>query len=291
MLIAKEVQRLILVLVVLLNLTGCTTNNTTIINQQPLPQDIVSSLPHEIGPTVIVDFIDVGQGDSTLIVDNNTAILIDCGKNQYGSVVTQEIRKYNIQRLDYLIFSHMDADHIGGCIDVMENVPIDIIITNQDTKDTTTIQNVLDRITYQTRLNATEGAVYKLSNSEFTVIQALPNTEDSNAQSIVGLYTFDSRSVLFTGDCDNACETKLIEKAPKADILKVPHHGSRYATTMPLLDVLGAKYAVISVGQNSYGHPTNDVLDRLESKAITTYRTDQEGNIIFKINKDLTEVS
>lgn len=279
--------RILFALSLLFLLPGCLTQTTIVYQNITISTQNNETSPQL--PSVKIEFINVGQGDAILIIDNTTSMLIDCGKATYGPIVTEHIQEAGIKRIDYLIFSHMDSDHIGGCVDVIENVPINVIVSNTDTKDTKSVNNVLSRITYQIRHNASEGDVYSLYDSKFRVVQAL-DTGDSNAQSIIGLYTYQGKSVLFTGDCDNSCETSLSSKSIKSDILKVSHHGSKYATSLQFLESVKPTYAVISVGTNSYGHPTIETINRLAQENVQVFRTDYKGDVIFDINQNQIKV-
>jgi len=226
-------------------------------------------------------FIDVGQGDAILIKYNDTEMLIDCGNNGEGVKVADFLRSKGITTLEYLMMTHPDSDHIGGCDDVLKQFKTNAIINNGRETDTYTYKEVRDEVASQgiQSITAQQGMEWIIGPTKISVIQADNGLDDNNMNSIVAELTYNEVSALFTGDCDNQCETLLISRNITANILKVAHHGSKYATSTKLLGMLKPSTAIISVGDNSYGHPTQEVLDRLSQEGVITYRTDLNGNI------------
>ena len=209
-----------------------------------------------------VVMIDVGQGDSFLIQQpfNRGNILIDTGglKNSDLASVTlvPYLHSIGIYQLDYVFLSHDDFDHSGAYDSLKNQIKIKQTITE-----------------YQSEIVIGDVIIKMLETS---------NSEDSNDNSLVLLAEINGLKYLFTGDISTAVELELIEKYPdlKVDVLKVSHHGSQSATSAAFLMAIDPKIALISCGKNNfYGHPSSEVIERLDDYGIKTYRTDQSGMV------------
>ncbi|CDG37214.1 hypothetical protein CTHBC1_2631 [Acetivibrio thermocellus BC1] len=233
-----------------------------------------------------VHFIDVGQGDSIFIHTNNAAMLIDAGSNGDGSKIVSYIRQQGFNKLDYVIFTHPHADHIGGAVDVVNSFEIGKIIMPKVEHTTQTYENLLLAIKSK-GLKITfpnPGDEYSLSSAKFKILA--PNSlsyKDLNDYSVVTRLTFGETSFLFTGDAESVSENEILSKGfdIKSDVLKVGHHGSSSSTTQAFLNKVNPKYAIIMVGaDNNYGHPHKETMDKLKAKGIPVYRTDENGTIV-----------
>lgn len=240
-----------------------------------------------------VHSIDVGQGDSTLIVAGSTTVLIDAGEADEARSVIEYLNKYGIKRIDYVIATHPHSDHIGGIPDVMYAVPVGKIIMPRlpdELVPVTSSYNNLLRAISKNGLRATRavpGDVYPLGADAYLEIIApiREDYEEINNYSVVCRITCGEVSFLFMGDAEKAVENDIIESGAdiSADFLKVGHHGSTTSTRQPLLDAVRPEYAVIYCGSdNTYNHPAEKTLFRLRDNGIKIYRTDSQGNIIFK---------
>lgn len=229
-----------------------------------------------------ISFINVGQGDSELIKYGNTEMLIDCGKPSAGITIVDYLKSKNVTELDYLLISHPDSDHMGGCYDILRQIPTKAVITNGNTRENVFYTDVMKQIDTEQLVTASLGNQWNIGPAVIEVLHASINSTGDNENSIVAKLTYGSVSALFTGDCDNTCEDNLLNKAIDIDILKVAHHGSKFATKITFLEKATPKIAVIEVGDNSYGHPTNDVLDRLSQQGVIVYRTDYDGTVTIK---------
>ena len=233
-----------------------------------------------------VHFIDVEQGDSILIQSDDEVMLIDAGTNAKADFVVDYIKKQGIRKIDYLVGTHPHEDHIGGLDSVIENFDIGTIYMPRVTHTTKTFRDVLNAVK-EKGLKITSpsaGTTFDLADAKCKVIS--PNSKNYsslNDYSIVIKLSYGKNSFLFTGDGEALAENEIIEKGfdLAADVLKVGHHGSNTSNTEEFLKKVNPSYAVISLGEdNKYGHPHKEVMDRLEKREMTIYRTDKNGTII-----------
>lgn len=240
----------------------------------------------ELLDKIEVHYIDVGQGDSILIKQGNNSMLIDAGENHYGEAVVDYIRGNEIDTLDYVIGTHPHSDHIGGLDDVINSFNIGKIIMPKVTHTTKTFEDVIMAIKNKEMKITTPivGDVYKLGDAKFTILGPnKDNYNNLNDYSVLIKLEYGNNHFVFTGDAEMEAETEVTENGLdiKADVLKVSHHGSNTSTTEIFLNKVDPDFAVITVGaENRYGHPDNEVLNRLEERNIKIYRSDDHGNIL-----------
>ncbi|ONI39188.1 hypothetical protein AN639_11125 [Candidatus Epulonipiscium fishelsonii] len=261
----------------------------------PKVSDDVKSQTKEI--PVDIHFIDVGQGDSIFINYGDFDMLIDAGDNSSGDTVVNYLKEQGVKALDYFVLTHMDADHIGGADEVLEEFKVENIIDSGDTDKTTkTYEN------YKLMRNA-ENAAYKEDTSmnihidehlNFKIIETGDSYKDENDNSVVIEMVYMDTKVLFTGDMESAAEKAFMEFAEEVDILKSAHHGSKTSSTEEFLDKVDAEYVVISAGKdNKYGHPHTQTLERYNERDMEIYRTDLDGTILCTIwpDNDITWIT
>ncbi|MGI6001169.1 MAG: ComEC/Rec2 family competence protein [Candidatus Merdisoma sp.] len=238
------------------------------------------------GSTLEVHFLDVGQGDATLIRCGEAAMLIDAGNNSWGDDVRDYLEYQGIGDLDYVIGTHPDADHIGGLDVVMEAFDCGTVIMPDYEKDTQTytdVTDVMEEKGYELTLPQV-GTVYELGEAAFTIVA--PNGEygdNANDYSVGILLEHGENRFLLTGDAEEDSEADMLDNGIdlSADVLKAAHHGSRTANTEAFLERVNPEYVVISCGEgNSYGHPHAEVLNRLREMGIKVFRTDEEGTVV-----------
>ena len=236
--------------------------------------------------------LDVKQGDSNLLYLNDKAILIDTG-GLYNQIIVEKtiimLKSFGINKIDYLILTHGDYDHMGEAINLVENFKVEKVIFNcgefNDLEQE--LIQVLDKkkIPHYScikELNIGDNKLYFLNNKDY-------GNENDNSSVI---YTkLNNHKFLFMGDAGVQAEKDLIEKynLENIDVLKVGHHGSKTSSSKSFIDEIEPKYSIISVGKNNrYGHPNDSVLDTLEKSKI--YRTDQDGSIMFKIKNNKLQI-
>lgn len=231
-----------------------------------------------------VRFIDVGQGDCALISCDGQWLLIDAGPPAASSTVYSVLQRLGIERLDYIVSTHPDADHAGGLAGALEAVPCGTFFAPVTDSDTRTWRAVLDRLDRRgVALTTPEpGDGFSLGAAHVAFLGPLRAAPDDNNNSLVLRIDHGDDSFLFTGDAERAEESDLLSSGAdlKVDVLKVGHHGSAGASSPAFLAAVAPRYAVISVGDNSYGHPTEEVLSRLAAQGAEVLRTDQGGDIL-----------
>ncbi len=231
-----------------------------------------------------IHYIDVGQGDATLILCDGHAMLVDAGDNDKGTAVQSYLMYQKVETLDYVIGTHPDADHIGGLDVVITKFDCKKILLTEEEKDTATYRDVIDAMKYKAyrRTEPKVGDVYSLGSAEFTIVGPKHVGEDSNDNSIAFVLTHGENRFYFEGDAGEAEEKEILDSGIEvsADVYKIGHHGSKTSTTDEMLDAVSPGYAVVSVGENSYGHPSAEVLNKLRAAGVSVYRTDEQGVIV-----------
>ncbi len=235
---------------------------------------------------LVVHFLDVGQGDAALVLCDGETMLIDGGPHTASRLIYSYLRE-QVERLNYVIASHPHVDHIGGIAAALNAVPVDVIYSPVLDWNSSTFDAILRYAEAQGTLMIVpdEGDVFSFGDAEVTILHCWPDAWDPNNMSIVLRIDYGETSFLFTGDAEDMSEYMMIDAMMplNADVLKVAHHGSRYSSTQEFLDAVNPKYAIISCGEgNSYGHPHEETLERLQNQNSIILRTDELGTIIMQ---------
>ena len=240
-----------------------------------------------------VHFIDVGQGDSTLICVGDKTLLIDAGENNKGDEVLLYLSRLGIDHLDYVIGTHAHSDHIGGLDTVLNSIEVENIILS-DLPDkmiptTKTYIDLLEAIDSNdvNLIIAQPKDSYNIGGGTLTLLSPVSDDyKDLNDFSIVSRFDFGEKSILITGDAEEKAEKDILQSGAylNADILKVGHHGSDTSSTRAFLEAVSPEVSVIHVGEdNKYGHPMAETLTKLNSLGSKIYRTDLNGSIVVTI--------
>lgn len=249
-------------------------------------------------------FVDVGQGDCTLIrTPHNKTVIIDGGgseKDDGFDVGEKTVLPYlldrRIKKIDYMMISHFDSDHIGGLLYILENISVDNVIISKQGKMSANY-NYFKNIIKGKKINVImvkEGdRVHVDKNIYFDILfpeDTLINSNILNNNSIVAKLHYNKVSMIFTGDIESIAEKQIINKYVgtkklKTTILKVAHHGSKSSSIQSILNLMQPEIALIGVGsKNTFGHPNSGVLERLKNMETKIYRTDNNGEIEIEIN-------
>lgn len=236
-------------------------------------------------------FFYVGQADSTFIKLNNSCILIDAGNDADGEKIANFLKKNSITKLDYIIGTHADEDHIGGMDKVINQVDVNKILLPKIGSKSNEYKEVT-KIASKRNIeieNPVRGDIFYISNAKCEVMSALDNEEVSdNNSSIVIQMEYINTKYLFMGDAEKEVENS--RKWDKVDVLKVGHHGSNSSSSDTFLNEVNPKYAIIEVGKdNSYNLPSKKVIERLTNIGCNILRTDkayEESVGSFWLNSD-----
>lgn len=240
-------------------------------------------------PRLIVWFFDVGQGDA-IFIESPTGhqVLIDGGPNNAVLEKLSAVMPFWDRTIDDVILTHPHADHIDGLVDVVDRYTVSRMYQTEISFYTPLRPEFEKRLSYDEQRIDVVGPI-EIDLGGGAVLQIIyPNTsfvggkvDDPNETSVVALLTYGDTSVLLTGDATEDNEPDLMQALDQTiDVLKVGHHGSAYSSTMPFLQAVRPRYAVISCGvNNDYGHPAPSTIERLRAIGSTIFRTDLQGDI------------
>lgn len=226
-----------------------------------------------INPTLKIYFIDVGQGDSTLIVTpKNKKILIDGGEGK-TNVLFQYLLDRRINKIDYIIISHFDSDHCNGLIEIIEKMRVENIVMSKQSKESEEYKKILEIIKQKNIKVSSVKAEDKIIIEKNLYTKILNPAEkfefqDLNNNAIVAKLVYKNFSMLFTGDIEKAEENlaKKYKNELKSTILKVAHHGSKTSTSEKFLKYVEPQIALIGVGENNkFGHPNQITIEKLKN--------------------------
>lgn len=235
-----------------------------------------------------VHFIDVGQGDCELLSTSEGTVLIDSGTTESQYELSSYLSQ-NVTEIDYLILTHPHEDHIGGAAQVIRDISVKNVIMPDAVSDSAAFERLLDAMEEKsiTGIVAEAGDEYTLGDLKLTLLSPISEEyDDTNNYSIVLRADYGEDSFLFTGDAETLVENELLENYPVSaldcDVLKVGHHGSNTSSSEKFLDAVTPDIAVIGVGKdNDYGHPKENILERLNKYCSRILRTDTDGTVIL----------
>ena len=252
-----------------------------------------------------IHYIDVGQGDCSLIKWEGAAVLIDCGERENSDKILDYLKKQDVKKLDIVIATHPHSDHIGAMGDIISGIDVERVIAPKVSADKTPTTKTYER--FLTALQdkalkltaAKPGTVYALSGKtassmdkqppKLEILAPVADYDDLNDYSVVVRMTYGGTSYLFTGDAEAKAEKDILNSGAdvSADVLKAGHHGSSTSTSEKFLEAVSPDICVIQCGTgNSYGHPHAEILERLESFGVKCFRNDISGTIIIYSDGD-----
>jgi beta-lactamase superfamily II metal-dependent hydrolase len=260
-------------------------------------------LPPPSGDELSVHVLDVGQGDAILIVaPGGKTALVDASVPGSGKKILAAMGRYGVDHIDLLVTTHAHADHIGGADEVIKGTKVYKVLDSKVPNTTKNYEDFLDAIEGRIEnpqdnfITAAPGQTFDLGGGAiisvlapiqplFTKDQLRSGGNEPNANSVVTRLDYGEFSILLTGDAEAQTEERMMEQGARlaAKVLKVGHHGSKYASSTDFLRQAKFRDAIISCGaDNRYGHPSQEVLDRLKAVNAKVYRTDLQGEITIK---------
>lgn len=266
-----------------------------------------TNLPPPSGGQLNIHVLDVGQGDAILVrTPSGKNILVDAGNPGQGKTILPRLRALGVNQIDLLVASHAHADHIGAADEVIKGITVKQVVDSGVPNDTKNYEDFLLAVDRNIQEDPSVGKKFLQAepNQTFTfndvVLTVLAPTQplfrrddlraggnEPNANSVILRLDYGDFSMLLTGDAEAQTEDRLIQQGAnlRANVLKVGHHGSRYATSEQLLERGRFKDAIISCGyDNLYGHPNQQVIDRLRAAGVNIYRTDLQREITITSN-------
>ena len=236
--------------------------------------------------------LDVGQGESVILTSDGETALVDCGSsNSYkdpGGLAADTLHSMGVRELSAVVVTHYHADHTNGLYEVLRRIPVQTIYL-PDIEDEYGVRERLvslaeekgAQVTYVTKETADT-----LGDTVLTIYPPVQSGGDLNELGLTALASTGDFDLLITGDMSGSTEKKLVETyaLPDIEVLVVSHHGSRYSSNIRFLKSVTPEAAVISVGDNNYGHPSEETLQRLLAVGADIWRTDQQGTIRITVN-------
>jgi competence protein ComEC len=241
-------------------------------------------LGHEVVAPPAVVFLDVGQGDASLILaSDGSTVLVDAGPEP--PVLASALRRYGVDRIELLVVTHPHEDHIAGMVGLTERISIDQVwiwgtAHSGESWEMVSAQLVLDGVPIEA---PTVGTFATFGDVTIEVLGPLRRYAGANDQSVVLMVAAGASRVLMTGDIEEAAQADL--GSIRADILKVPHHGGA-TSSLSWLAGVEPRISVVSVGNNDYGHPSQEVLEVFVSQGAAVVRTDQAGDVVIPLTGD-----
>ena len=282
--------------------SSSTTTTTTTANSTA---EVAITPAVQPSQNLTIAFIDVGQGDSILVILPNTkTLLIDGGEREGSGKVLATLQKHGLSHIDVMVATHPHADHIGGLVDIIKNVDVGEVLDSGQVHTTQTFEDFLDAIEIKQiplrsvrqgdSINLDPTIKIDVLNPPANLLEGADNEAEFNDNSVVLKLTYGQFSALLTGDMEERNEARLVSEnttALDADVLKAGHHGSRTSSSSPFLDALTPEVVVISLGAgNTYGHPHQEALDRISAAgAEHLFRTDVDGTITLTANGSSSE--
>ena len=235
-----------------------------------------------------VYYLDVGQGDCTIVKSNNSVMMIDTSTKARTDAINEAMMSLNIKTIDYLVITHQHDDHMGSATNILNHYEVKNIImpklSSVNMVTTKSYEDLLQTIANKqiNAIPATVGSTFALGDANVTIFSPSQQDEDLNNMSIVLKVVYGETSFLFQGDAEKKIENQLLSSDfdLSADVLKVGHHGSNTSSSDKYLKAVNPEYAIIScASDNSYGHPHSEVINRLKKYGISFYITALTGDI------------
>lgn len=270
-----------------------TASNTEQPTKAPKLNKTASATPSTVkdSPGLEVHFLDVGQGDAALVLCKGKAMLIDGGTSKNSSFIYAYLKEHNISHLDYIIATHGHADHVGGLAGALNYATVGTVlcpVSNYDSEEFNDFVKYLEKQNVSITIPEV-GDDFPFGGARFKIVGPVAKLSNHNDMSLVIRLVYGYTSFLFTGDAEIQEEYSILSYGSyiKSNVLKVGHHGSNGSTSAAFLKKVSPEYAVISVGsENVYGFPEIETLKALRNANVKVFRTDLQGNIVCKSDRN-----
>ena len=264
----KKVSGMILALLMLVLLCGCAQEKAV----------------QQTGGELTVYFLDVGQADAAVLLCDGAVMMIDGGNSADSDFIYAWLKQHDIDHIDTMVCTHAHEDHVGGLSGALNYASVDAAYAPVQEAQTRVFESFVYYLDQQeVSITVPEaGDTFDLGSAQVEILGPVEEYSDTNDTSLVLRVTYGQTSFLFTGDMETTAEEDLLDAYwdLSANVLKVAHHGSDTSSGMEFLQAVDPDYAVISVGaDNDYGHPSPEVLERLDGLGLPVYRTDELGTI------------
>ena len=269
----------------------------TMFSQSDLLSDEPKNSPDAIPENELIltsYFIDVGQGDCSLFVSGDETMLIDSGEYEYGDTVISFLEEKSISEIDYLVVTHAHTDHMGAMKDIINSIDVENVILSEVS------DSAMSKRQYGEFLEAVDNSgaevivaepdyTFSFGKAECRILAPFEVSQEENDNSVVMQITAGKTSFLMTGDIEKAVEKQILTNYPDLEttILKAAHHGSKTSSHDDFINTIKAKVGIISVGtNNSYNHPSAEVVEALRNSGMDLYRTDTNGTVMIECAED-----
>jgi len=246
----------------------------------------------ESAGNLAVCFIDVGQGDCTLIkTPSGKHMVIDAGTGEAKYKILDYLTNNGVREIEYCVFTHPHEDHIGSAETLIESFTVKNALLTNKSEPTATFERLVDALSNSKKEKGTKvlmpsvGETYALDeNVSFTILSADGANKDTNNSSICLKLTYGNTSFLFTGDAEKIIENQILYSGAdvSANVFKCAHHGSSTSNSEDFVRAVAPEIAIVSCGlDNSYGHPHREVISTMSQIGAQVYRTDNDGDIVI----------
>jgi len=254
---------------------------------KPLLSGGEEEVPAVSGAGLQAYFLDVDQGDSTLLICDGMTMLIDAGLDSQGETVVDNLGALGVEKLDYVVCTHPHADHMGGLHDVVNAFPVDTVWCCVDSYDSGAFEKFEESVHKRgAEIEVPEmGGTVQLGEAQISVLGPLDTYDDLNEMSLILRVRYGENTMLLMGDAGIPSEDDMLDAGVNlsCNLLRVGHHGSSGSTGYRLLYEAAPDIAVISCGiDNEYGHPHEETMSRLADADVAVYRTDELGIILAR---------
>ncbi len=275
------------------SLTGCQVleeSTSVLIQQEKVESKSKEKTSDKSASKMKVHFIDVGQGSAALIESKGHYMLMDGGDSDTSSKVVSYLKKQGVRKLDYVIVSHYDSDHLHGVVGALNAFPAEYVIAPNYEEDTRVYESFVKVVKQKkiTKIKPKVGKKYKLGKARFTILAPNgSNYSDVNNYSVAIRLVNGSNKFVITGDAETESEYEILENKYKVscDVFAAGHHGSANSSSQKFLQAMKPEYVVVSVGaDNNYGHPSQEAMARFKAIGAKILRTDEQGTVIATSN-------